>query len=66
MRGFRFADNTLIGGGRTMITACSHKVCGKEKNIWFPTKDRYSSVKRHCIVSTVGGYKTFPMIDQDR
>jgi len=34
-----------------MITACSHKVCGKEKNIWFPTKDRYSSVKRHvyCI-----------------
>jgi hypothetical protein len=33
------------------MTACSHKVCGKERNIWYPTADRYSSIKRHkyCV-----------------
>lgn len=33
------------------MSVCLHKVCGKERNIWFPTTDRYSAVKRHkyCI-----------------
>jgi len=36
------------------MRACSHQVCGKEKSIWFHTKDCYSSVKRHLYCTNCG------------
>ena len=36
------------------MTKCSHHVCGREKSVWFHTKDCYSSVKKHTYCTTCG------------
>jgi len=33
---------------------CSHQICSKEKSIWFPTKDLYSSVEKHLYCTNCG------------
>ena len=36
------------------MRVCSHRLCGKEKQVWFRTTDLYSSVARHSYCSECG------------